>query len=219
MVEDSYIKYLETVPTGYATDALRRLGLAGWMDHIYPITSNRKKICGQAVTVKFGPKRGDKKNPENLYSIIAKCKEGDILVVGALGTTRWILGENVIHMALYQGMSGVVVDGCIRDFAEISDMAIPVFCKGASVRPYIPELELVTYQEPILCGGAQVNPDDILVGDPDGVVVLPSGRIPEIVKQAKDIEELEEEQEKIITEGRGLVALNELLKRKKELKK
>jgi len=213
------VKYLGTVPTGFVTDALCRLGVGGWMDYIYPITTNRRKIFGHAVTVKFGPKRGTEKISENFYSIIAKCKKDDVLVVGALGTKSWVLGENTVHAALYQGISGIIIDGCVRDSAEISSMDIPVFCKGASVRPFSPELELVSYQEPIICGGAQVNPGDVVVGDPDGVVIIPLDYISEVIKQVKDIEGLEKEQEKIIAERKGVDEINKILKKKKKLKK
>lgn len=194
------IKYLSTVPTGYITDALCRFKLERWMDFIYPITTNRKIIFGRAVTVRFGPKRGAKNFSENLYSIIGKCGKENVLVIGALGTKSWVLGENIVHMALYQGISGIVIDGCVRDFAEISQMDIPVFCKGASVRPFSLQLELIDYQEPLICGGARVNPGDIIAGDSDGIVVIPSDYVSEIAKQVRDIEELEKLQEKIIAE-------------------
>ncbi len=215
---DEDVKYLSTVPTGFVVDALCRLGISGWMDFVHPITKNRKNIFGRAVTVKFGPKRGTQRISENFYSIIAKCKKEDVLVVEALGTKSWMLGENVVHMALYQGISGMIIDGCVRDSDEISAMNIPVFCKGASVRPFSPTLELVAYQEPIICGGAQVDPGDVLAGDPDGVVVIPSRYIPEIIKQVKDLEKLEKKQEKVIAEkkGEGLVELEKIFRRKKE---
>jgi len=215
--DEEILEYLKKVPTGYVTDALNRLKLAGWMDNIFPITV-RKKIVGRAVTVSFGPNRGVNKFNKNFYSLISKCKQGDILVVGSLGVNRWIFGDNTVHAAMNQRLSGVVVDGCIRDSDNLVDEDFAIFCKGASVRPYKSILEIRGFQEIINCAGAQVKPKDIIVGDSDGVVVIPYERVSEVIKQIRDIEILETEQDKLIRNHCKLEELFELLRRKKIVK-
>jgi 4-hydroxy-4-methyl-2-oxoglutarate aldolase len=209
--------YLGQVQTGVVTDALVRLGLGGWMDYLIPLQP-KARILGRALTVKYAPKRGMNKVNENLYSIIRRANPGDILVIEALGTNCWILGENIVHAAMYQGMGGLVLDGRVRDSLEISELDFPTFSRGPSVRPHAPYMELVDYNVPILCAGAQVHPGDIIVGDPDGIVVVPQGKLDDVLLQARDIERLEKEQEKAILKKASLGEINEILKRKKQLK-
>ena len=188
------------------------------MDYLLPLQPEGR-VVGYALTVKFAPKRGTEKFEENLYSIIRKARAGEVLVIEALGTDCWILGENTVHAAKKQGMAGMVIDGRVRDLAEILKIKDhPVFCRGAAIRPHAPSLELVGYNIPVVCGGAQVRPGDAIVGDQDGVVVIPSERLQDIIVQAKDIEVLEGEQEEAIAQGKPLEELNEILRRKKQRK-
>jgi 3-hexulose-6-phosphate synthase/6-phospho-3-hexuloisomerase len=150
--------------------------------------------------------------------LILKAEPGDVFVIEALGTDCWMLGENTVHAAKYRGLGGMVIDGRVRDVMEIKKIGMPVFCRGAAIRPHAPFLELVDHSVPIMCAGAQVRPGDIVVGDADGVVVVPPERIEDIVKQAKDLEALEKEQEQVILEGKSLEELNAVLKKKKIVK-
>lgn len=211
------LEYLKKIPTGYVTDALNRLKLEGYMDNIFPITV-RKKIIGRAATVSFGPTRGVGKINENFYSIISKCRQGDVLVVGSLGINRWMFGDNTVHAAMNQQLSGVVIDGCIRDSDALIDKEFSIFCKGVSVRPYKPILEIRGFQETINCAGSQVKPEDIIVGDSDGIVVIPHDWLLEVIKQIKDIEILEMEQAKLIANHCSLEELNIFLRKKKVIK-
>ncbi len=208
------LAYLATLQSGVVTDALVRLGLEGWMDYVLPMGPGGR-LAGPAVTVKYAPRRGIGASKENLYSIIRRCKPGDVLVIEALGTDCWILGENVAHAALYQELAGIVLDGRVRDAAEIREMELPVFCRGASVRPHAPFMELVDYNVPINCAGAQVHPGDIIVGDADGIVVVPASKLPEVMVQVRDIAALELEQEEAIAQGKSLEVIGEILRRKK----
>ncbi|NMB15825.1 MAG: RraA family protein [Firmicutes bacterium] len=208
------LDYLATLQSGVVTDALVRLGLGGWMDYVLPMQP-KGRLVGRAVTVKYAPKRGTGGCKENLYSIIRQSKPGDVLVIEALGTDCWILGENVTHTALYSKLAGIVIDGRVRDAAEIREMALPVFCRGASVRPHAPFMELVDYNVPIRCAGAQVHPGDIIVGDADGIVVAPSAKLAEVMVQVRDIDALEKEQEEAIAQGKSLEVLGEILRRTK----
>jgi 4-hydroxy-4-methyl-2-oxoglutarate aldolase len=208
------LAYLATLQSGVVTDALVRLGLEGWMDYVLPMEPG-SRLAGPAVTVKYAPRRGIGASKENLYSIIRRCKPGDVLVIEALGTDCWILGENVAHAALYQELAGIVLDGRVRDAAEIREMELPVFCRGASVRPHAPFMELVDYNVPINCAGAQVHPGDIIVGDADGIVVVPASKLSEVMVQVRDIAALEKEQEEAIAQGKSLEVIGEILRRKK----
>lgn len=210
------LEYLQSIPTGYITDAFRRLDLHGWMDGIEPIIRQDEHIAGRAVTVEYSYKRTQDRSNPTLYSIIRECGPGDVLVLGALGTKCWTLGENTAKAALYEDMEGIVIDGHIRDTGEIVDMEMPVFCRGSAVRP--PSVERVNYNKKVLCSGAEVSPGDIIVGDSDGVVVIPDKTVDEVIRQIRDIAQWEQEQEKMIANHADLKELHSLLHEKHQVK-
>lgn len=217
-IEDA-INEFKRVPSGYITDAMMRLGLVGWSEGVVPVGRTARRFAGRAVTLKYGPKRGDGARMPNQYEVIRSCRPGDVLVVAAEGTSHWLLGENVCHAALYQGLAAVVVDGSIRDFDEIAEMDLPVFARGAGIRPFTLNQELVAVNEPVVFAGAQIRPGDIVTGDGDGIVVVPPDRADDVLYQVRDIAEIEKEQEEAIRCRAPMEALNPILAKKKVLKK
>lgn len=217
-MSDKAVEFLRRTESGVITDSLGRLGLSGWMDYVLPVQAGAR-IAGRAFTVKLAPKRGVGGSKENFYSLIRRAEPGDIMVVEALGTDCWILGENTVHAAKHRGLGGMVIDGRVRDVAEIRKIDCPIFCRGAAIRPHATYLELVDSNVPICCAGAQVRPGDIVAGDEDGVVVIPSEKLEEVVIQAQDLEGLEKEQEDVIKKGESLEELNDVLRRKKIVKR
>lgn len=98
-------------------------------------------------------------------------------------------------------------------------MDLPVFCRGAGVRPFSTHLELIDVDVPVEFAGAQIRPGDILVGDCDGIVVVPPERAEDVLFQARNIVFLEKEQEEAIRKQVPLKELNVILAKKKVLKK
>ncbi len=126
------------------------------------------KLAGRACTVKIPV-------GENLSVLkaIREANPGDIVVVDAKGDRyRAIAGDFVIGMAQTLGIGGLVVDGVIRDIVGVKALNFPVFSRGTTVaasgKAGVGEVNV-----PISCGGVPVNPGDIIVGDADGVVVIP----------------------------------------------
>jgi 4-hydroxy-4-methyl-2-oxoglutarate aldolase len=111
------------------------------------------------------------------------------------------------HTSMYQGLAGMVTDSCVRDGAELAEMAMPCFARGLATRPPA-GLEIVAADIPITCGGAHVQPGDLVVGDADGIVVVPGSQLHEVLVQVEDLDELERQQERAI---RDRVPLPELL--------
>lgn len=184
---DTVIEQLKEVPTTAISDVLK--GMNNLDPTIKPLKETYK-IAGNAYTVKLPV--GD-----NLYLLKAlkEVKPGDILVVDVKGDTyRAIAGDFVVGMMQTLEVGGLVVDGVIRDLIDIKKLNFPVFSKGTTVssggKTGPGEINV-----PISCGGASVNPDDIIVGDVDGVVVIPRDQAETVLKKAQEKEVADEKRE------------------------
>lgn len=124
------------------------------------------KMVGPALTVKVPP-------TDNLmiHKALHMVQAGDVLVIDAGGNHGWaLLGMLMVSIAAKHGAAGIIVDGCIRDAAEIRDLGFPVFASGISPNgPFKEGPGEINY--PINCGGLVVHPGDLVVADDDGVVI------------------------------------------------
>lgn len=205
-----------SVQTGVVCDALGRLGLSGFMDEVRPFRTN-VKLAARARTVRFAARRGATAASVNIYTFIRSLEPGDVLVFATDRYDGWIYGENMAHAVQYQGGAGIVTDSRARDSAELAELEVACYARGTATRPP-GGLEIVASDVPISCGGAQVNPYDLVVGDADGIVVVPAERVAEVLVQVKDIDNLEREQERAIRDHVPLPDLLAILARKKQKK-
>lgn len=212
-VPKEVIAAFDGIQSGVVCDALGRLGLSGWMMGIRPANPNTRMV-GRARTLLFGPKRGTAPSDLNMYAVIRNCAPGDILVMATGSCPGWIYGENVAHTALYQGLGGIVTDAAARDGRELMAVSIPCYSRGFETRPPH-EIEIVARDCRIDCGGAQVHPGDVLVGDADGVVVVPWQRASHVLQEVEDLNMLESLQEAAIARRAPLEDIYEILRRKK----
>lgn len=147
-------------------DAMARHGLVD--PRIKPVASGMK-VVGPAVTVLTRP--GD-----TLYVAHAAdvAQPGDVIVIDAGGFDDLsIIGDRIAYyMSEIRGLAGVVVNGAIRDVAGIRNLGFPTFCNGITARLHGSQGP-GAINVPIVCGGVLVNPGDIVVGDDDGVVIIP----------------------------------------------
>jgi regulator of RNase E activity RraA len=90
-----------------------------------------------------------------------------------------------------KGVAALITDGVVRDIAGVLVTTLPVWCQGAAAPPSIARLTFVNWQEPIACGGVAVFPDDIMVVDDDGAVLIPAALVDEVLELAPDQERLE----------------------------
>ncbi|MGB3725256.1 MAG: RraA family protein [Glaciecola sp.] len=160
-------------PCDYA-DALRREQFMHYT--IRPLHSNMSRISGPAYTVKCEP--GDHLM---LHAAVYAAKPGDIIVAQADDNFA-LAGGNVCAIAMQRGIAGFVIDGVIRDLAEVRQMGFPVFAKGVIPKPG-KKASAHSMQIDIVCGGAKVCPGDIIVADEEGIAVIDQNQ----VKQAYDI--------------------------------
>src|ERR1700722_5413690 len=117
---------------------------------------------------------------------------GCIAVVDAMGITdAGIFGDILCARMKIRGVAALVTDGVVRDIAGVLSTHLPVWCQGVAAPPSVAGLTFVNWQEPIGCGGVAIFPNDIIVVDDDGAVVIPSALLDEVVDEAAKQEKLE----------------------------
>lgn len=137
------------------------------------------KLCGPALTI-------DCPAGDNLmiHAAIAETQPGDVLVVDHKGSLEdGPFGEIMARASRHRGVAGLVIDGCVRDSAEIRALGFPVFARGLCIRGTT-KLLRGSIGHPITCGGIAVAPGDVVLGDDDGLVVVPRARIAEAAAAA-----------------------------------
>jgi 4-hydroxy-4-methyl-2-oxoglutarate aldolase len=161
--------------TGFIID---RTGKQGFMSPAMKPIANGLKVCGPATTV-LGADLEVRRMAINL------AQAGDVLVIAADGVIDHACFGDITALRMQlKGMNGIVIDGAVRDAAVIRQMQFPVFCKGVTARnynyPYGGDHGGVNV--PIVCDGVAVNPGDIVLGDDDGVIVVPQADAIRIAK-------------------------------------
>jgi 4-hydroxy-4-methyl-2-oxoglutarate aldolase len=150
------------------------------------------------------------------YAIVASLKPGDVLVVGGVSTEENQMGDNVARYGQMQGIAAIVCDAPVRDYVGMGTLDIPIFSRGRSARMPV-TTDIVAFDVPIVCAGAQVRPQDVLVGSADGVLVLPKSKIDDLLLQIDDLDEIESELQQAIRDGKPLSEIERLAGRKKKL--
>lgn len=191
---------LRRVSTATLTTQMFKRGFRNvFMQGVRALGTYDANMVGPATTVRNIPAREDIDvsaslgNPEHPQrKAVETCKPGHVLVMDCRGDTRAASGGDILMTRLMRrNAAGVVTDGGIRDAGPISKMPLPVFCAGPSAPLNIIRHHAVEIDTPIACGGVAVYPGDILVGDSDGVVVLPAHLADEVAKDAAAQEDLE----------------------------
>ncbi len=191
---------LEAASTATITTVLLKKGIRrSWMRGPAPLaTAAGKRIVGRAFTLRFVPAREDLATPESWSSpnstrgAIEAMPEGAIAVVDAMGVTdAGIFGDILCARLAKRGVAALVTDGVVRDLAGVLGTGLPVWCAGAAAPPSVAGLTFVGWQEPVGCGGVAIFPDDVIVADGDGAVVIPQAVAAEIAAAAAEQERLE----------------------------
>lgn len=161
-------------------------GLNGMISSIRPLDPSYR-LCGRAVTVSLPP--GDNMM---LLKAMESGSPGDVLVVDAGGClSRSFAGDFVVSLARIMGFSGIVADGVVRDSGTIRESGYPVFCLGTTVA-CSKKIGGGAVNVAVSCGGAAVKPGDLVVGDRDGVVVVPWEEVDAVAAAAISKTEMDE---------------------------
>ncbi len=193
------IDTLSHVTTATLTTLLLKKGLRNvWMRGTRPLNPGQPRLVGPAFTLRFVPAREDLATPESwskpisTRGAIEAMPEGCIAVVDAMGVTdAGIFGDILCARMKQKGIAALVTDGVVRDVAGVRATGLPVWCQGAAAPPSVAGLTFVNWGEPIACGGVAVFPDDVVVVDDDGAVLIPQALVDEMVATAPEQERLE----------------------------
>jgi len=157
-----------------------------------------ERIVGPTFTLRFVPAREDLATPESWSSprstrgAIEDMPEGCVAVVDALGVQdAGIFGDILCARMKKRGVAALVTDGVMRDGAGVDATGLPVWCAGVAAPASVAGLTFVGWQEPIGCGGVAVFPNDVIVADGDGAVVIPAALVEEAAKAGPEQELLE----------------------------
>jgi len=196
-------KALSRVSTPNLADAMHTKGS---MVGIHPFISPNAKMIGQAVTVRTTD--GDW---AKVVEAIDQANEGDVIVVDVHGGETAVWGELASWSCKMKGISGIVIDGAVRDVDSIREMEFPVFAKhrrpAAGEPKGFGEIGIAIH-----CGGQAVSPGDWIVGDESGVVVIPQKDAMEIANRAVDVMERENRVREEIKRGSTLSQVMDLYK-------
>jgi regulator of RNase E activity RraA len=199
-IDPAILAALSGVSTATITTVLLKKGLRNvWMRGTRPIRAGQPRLIGRAFTLRFVPVREDLATPESWSSPISTraaieaMPEGCITVVDAMGVTdAGIFGDILCARMAKKGVAGLVTDGVVRDLAGVLGTGLPVWCQGAAAPASVTGLTFVNWQEPIGCGGVAVFPDDVVMVDDDGAVVIPQKLAADVAAVAADQERMEE---------------------------
>jgi len=198
-LNESAIETLSGITTATLTTVLLKKGLRNiWLRGSRPLRPGQRRVVGPAFTLRFVPAREDLATPASWSSPISTraaieaMPAGCVAVVDAMGVTdAGIFGDILCERMKVRGVAGLVSDGVVRDAVGVLRTELPVWCAGVAAPPSVAGLTFVNWQEPIACGGVAVFPDDVMVADDDGAVVIPKALLDQVVEEAAEQELLE----------------------------
>ena len=190
---------LKDISTATITTILLKKGLRNvWLRKARGLRPDYPRLAGPAFTMRFIPAREDLAtpaswaSPKSTRAAIEAMPEGAMVVVDAMGVTdAGIFGDILCARLAKRGAAALITDGVVRDLAGVLATGLPVWCQGAAAPPSVAALTFVNWQEPIACGGVAVFPDDVVVADADGAVLIPAALLDAVLAEAPEQERME----------------------------
>ena len=190
---------LSAITTATLTTVLLKKGLRNvWLRGTMPLRPGQGRRVGRAFTLRFVPAREDLATPASWASPISTraaieaMPAGCIAVVDAMGVTdAGIFGDILCARMVKRGVAGLVSDGVVRDLDGVLATGMPTWCRGTAAPSSVTGLTFVGWQEPIACGGVAVMPNDVIVADNDGAVLIPADLVDAVATEGTEQERLE----------------------------
>jgi regulator of RNase E activity RraA len=206
---------LRRLSVAVVSDVLDSLGLTGQVmqPEIRPL-AGVLPLAGRAFPIQAiaSPVVSEEPYADEIAAVDA-LSPGSVAVIAAGGDCRAALwGELLASRAVARGAVGVIVDGAVRDLAGLTDMGFATFAIRLSAMDARGRLSVVTHSVPVRCGSVLVEPGDIVLGDLDGVVVVPSRVVGEVVGLAESKRASELEAQGMLNQGVSVAEVYDRLK-------
>lgn len=191
ITQSDWFQQARTLSTAEISDALDALKLPGSAFGIRPV-AGPAKLFGFAFTVRFAPI--DRSSPGTVGDFIDTLNPDNVAVLdngGRLDCTVW--GGIMSRLAAHKGLAGTVIHGVCRDTAEADEAGYPLYASGRFMRTGKDRVQVEAYEEPVTLGDVRVCSGDLIVGDADGVVVVPRARLQDVLTKALETRVVEEQ--------------------------
>ncbi|QCW99903.1 ribonuclease activity regulator RraA [Aggregatimonas sangjinii] len=207
---------LKKVSTATIATCLFKKGLKNqFIQEVKPLKPGKPTMVGEAFTLRYIPAREDLnpievfKNPRHLQRVaVEECPKGAVLVIDSRKDARAASAGSILATRLMvRGVAGMVTDGGFRDSAEIADLDMPSYHHRPSAPTNLTLHQAIAVNEPIACGDVAVFPEDIIVGDDDGVMVIPAHLADEVANECLDITLFEAFVIQQVQNGKSIVGL------------
>ena len=213
-ISNSIINAYEHISTASIATALFKRGLKNQhIQNVFPL--NSKKMIGSAFTLRYIPAREDLnsidvfKNPDHPQRLaIEQCPKGNVLVIDSRKDARAAsAGSILVTRLMKKGAAGIVTDGGFRDSEAIAALDFPSYHQRASAPTNLTLHQAIDINMPIGCGDVAVFPGDLIVGDLDGVMVIPSHLAEEVAEECLAMEKYEEFVMEQVHQGKSIKGL------------
>jgi regulator of RNase E activity RraA len=204
------------VSTATLCTALFKRGLHHqFIQNVRPLNPNLPNMVGEAYTLRYMPAREDR-NPISVFldrahpqrKAVEECPPGAVLVIDSRKDARAAsAGGILVTRLMKRGVAGVVTDGGFRDSPEIAKLPFPSYHQQPSAPTNLTVHEAIAIDEPIGCGDAPVFPGDVIVGDAEGVVVIPAHLADEVAAEGVEMTAFEDFVQEKVMEGRSILGL------------
>jgi regulator of RNase E activity RraA len=215
-LSDQTREKLKIVSVATITTALFKKGLRNqFIQGVHPLNPNAKRMVGEAFTLRYMPAREDR-NPISVFQdrahpqrkAVEDCPPGAVLVIDSRKDPRAAsAGSILVTRLMLRGVAGVVTDGGFRDSPEIAALDIPAYHARPAAPTNLTVHEAIDINVPIGCGDAPVFPGDVVVGDGEGVVVIPADIADEICAEAVEMTAFEDFVTEEVKKGRSILGL------------
>ena len=207
---------LQTVSTATLCTALFKRGLRNqFIQDVRPLNANLPNMVGEAFTLRYIPAREDL-NPLSVFQdrahpqrkAVEDCPPGAVFVIDSRKDPRAASAGSILVTRLMQrGCAGVITDGGFRDSAEIAALGFPAYHQRPSAPTNLTVHQAIEINVPIGCGDAPVFPGDVILGDNDGVIVIPAHLAEEIADEAVEMTAFEDFVTEEVRKGRSILGL------------
>ena len=214
--QNGIVEKLRKVSTATISTALFKRGLRNQMiQGVQPLRPLVRNMVGPAYTLRYIPAREDL-NPISVFSdpahpqrkAVEQCPPGAVLVIDSRSNPRAAsAGGILVRRLMVRGAAGVVTDGGFRDSADIAAMDIPAFHNRPSAPTNLTLHQAIDINVPVGCGEAPVFPGDIMVGDADGVIVVPASMAADVAKEAVEMTIYEDFVADMVKKGHSIIGL------------